>query len=141
MEALKAAIYRRAEEIYNRAMQEAMKNSGEGFLALGLAYVNFAKRETNLFRFLFMANAFRQGSAAGIAGSTTGDDTVIALICRMTGLDASKARELYTGLWFTTHGIASLLSTNSCTLSDAETERILKTAFAGYLHMLREEGK
>ena len=135
---LKAATYKRAEEIYNMAMMESMKNSDEGFLALGVAYVNFAKTETNLFRLLFMSNVFNQGSAADIAGSTAGDDKVIALICDETGLDTLKARELYTGIWFTTHGIASLLSTNRCTLGDDETKRVLKHVFKGLLHTLTE---
>ena len=138
MEELKAATYKRAEEIYNAVMIESMENSNEGFLALGSAYVNFAKTETNLFRLLFMSNAFSQGCAADIAGSTTGDNEVIDLICKDTGLDASKAQELYTGLWFTTHGIASLLATNSCTLTDDETKRILKNMFEGLLDSLRK---
>ena len=141
MEDLKAAIYKRAEEIYNMAMMESMKNNDEGLLALGLAYVNFAKTETNLFRLLFMSNVFNQGSAADIAGSTTDDDKVIALLCETTGLDISKAQELYTGMWFTTHGIASLLSTNSCTLTDDETKRVLKNVFEGLLHSLRREAE
>ena len=137
MEDLKAAAYKRAEEIYNTAMMEAIKNSNEGFLALGLAYVNFAKTETNLFRLLFMSNVFNQGSAADIVGSTTGDDEVIALICEKTGLGVSKAQELHTGVWFATHGIASLLATNSCTLTDDETRQVLKNVFEGLLHSLK----
>ena len=138
MEDLKAAIYKRAEEIYNTAMMEATKNSNESLPALGLAYVNFAKTETNLFRLLFMSNVFNQGSAANIVGSTTGDDKVIALICEKTGFGVPKAQELYTGVWFTTHGIASLLATNSCTLTDDETRRVLKNVFEGLLHSLNE---
>jgi len=143
MDDLKSAIYKRAEEIYNKAMIAALKNSGEDifvFLAMGLAYIDFAKTETNLFRLLFMSNAFNQGSAADIAGNTAGDEKVIALISTSTGLDAKKAQELYTGLWFTTHGIASLLATNSCTLTEDETERILRNVFKGLLHSLKDGG-
>jgi hypothetical protein len=118
-----------------------MKNSDDGFLALGLAYVNFAKAETNLFRLLFMSNVFNQGSATDIVGSTPGDEEVIALICEATGLDVSKAQELHTGVWFTAHGIASLLSTNSCTLNDDETKQVLKNVFEGLHYALKMEGK
>ena len=140
MEELKAATYKRAEEIYNTAMMESMQNISNGFLALGLAYVNFAKTETNLFRFLFMSNAFNHGRATDIAGTTTGDNEVIALICESTGLDVSKAQELYTGMWFTTHGIASLLSMNSCTLTDEEIKRVLKNVFDGLILSLKNGG-
>ena len=141
MEELKVATYKRAEEMYNMAMTESMKNSSNGFLALGLAYINFAKTETNLFRLLFMSNALNHGSAADIAGTTTGDNEVIALICESTDLDTSKAQELYTGMWFTTHGIASLLSTNRCTLSDDEIKRVLTNVFDGLLLSLRKLGE
>ena len=141
MEELKAATYKRAEEIYNMAMMESMKNSDNGFLALGFAYISFAKTETNLFRLLFMSNAFNHGSVTDIPGTTTGDNEVIALICESTDLDASKAQELYTGIWLTTHGIASLLSTNSCTLTDDEIKRVLKNVFDGLLLSLRKMGE
>ena len=136
MEDLKAATYKRAEEIYNTIMMESLKKSDDGLLAMGLVYVNFAKTETNLFRLLFMSNVFNQGHAVDIVGTTAGDDEVITLICETTGLDTSKARELYTGIWFTTHGIASLLSMNNCTLTDDETKQVLKNVFEGLLYSL-----
>jgi len=139
MDEVRAAVYKGAEEIYNRAMMTAMHESGEGFLAMGIAYVLFAKTEKNLFRLLFMSGAFNQGSAADIAGSTQGDDEVIALISSMTGIAKAKAQELFTAIWFTVHGMASLLATNSCTLSDEETRRILKMTFEGLCHSLKTE--
>ena len=142
MEELKEAVYKHAGEIFNSTLLNSMDNSKEGFLALGLAYINFAKTDTNLFRMLFMTNVFDQGSLSDIAGSTTGDDEVIAVICEATGLNTSKAQELYTGIWFTAHGIASLISTNSCTLTDEEIKKVLKSVFTGILYSLKEnEGK
>ena len=119
-------------------MLEALNSEGNGFQEMGLAYVNFAKNERHLFQLLFMSDVFNQGSAADIAGSTTGDDSVLALIGNTTGLDTSKAQELYTGIWFTTHGIASLLATNSCTLSNEETRKILSLVFEGLLYSLKK---
>jgi len=124
--------------MFNTTRLESLGNSKEGFLALGLAYINFAKTETNLFRMLFMTNMFNQGSLTDITGATTDDDVVIAVICQATGLSASKAQELYTGVWFTAHGIASLVSTNSCTLTDEEIKKVLKNVFVGILRSLKE---
>ena len=87
---------------------------------------------------LFMTNMFNQGNLADIAGATSGDDVVIAVISQATGLSASKAQELYTGVWFTAHGIASLVSTNNCTLTDDEARKVLMNVFAGILRSLKE---
>jgi len=138
MDDLKAATYKRAEEIFSKTMMKAMENSDDGFLALGEAYVAFAKEESNLFKLLFMSNVFSQGSAKDIVGSTKGDGEVIALICETTDLDISKAQEFYTSIWFTTHGIASLLATNNCKLTEEETRRVLKNVYQGLLYSLKE---
>lgn len=139
MDELKTAVYAHAEEIYNTVMFNALENSGEGFLGMGLAYINFAKAEPNIFRLLFMSNVFSKGSAADIAGTTKGDDEVIALISNLTGLSKSKSQELYTGIWFTTHGMASLLATNNCTLSNEEIKKILNHTFEGLLNSIKNE--
>ena len=87
------------------------------------------------------SNAATQGSAMEIAGTTAGDDIVLSMLCDETGLDVSKAKELYTGLWFLIHGMASLLVYNSCTLSDDEIKRVLKNTYDGYVYVLSKGGR
>lgn len=140
MEELKAVVYKHAEELYNRIMFDALENSGEGFLGMGLAYINFTKSEKNIFRLLFMSNVFNTGSAADIAGTTKGDDEVIDLISNLTGLSCFESQELYTGIWFTTHGIASLLATNNCTLSNEEIKKILNHTYEGLIYSIKKQG-
>lgn len=137
MDELKITVYKHAEETFNTVMTNALKNSG--FRGTGLAYVNFAKSEPNLFRLLFMSNAFNHGRAVDIPGTTKGDDEVIALICNLTGLNKSKSQELYAGIWFTAHGMASLLATNSCTLSNEEIGKILNHTYEGLLYSIKNE--
>lgn len=139
MDDLFSAVYKRTEEIHEAFMVAAMESSEDKFLATGLAYINFAKTEKNLFRLLFMSDAFNQGNAMDIAGTMQGDDTVIALIGETTGLSKSKSRELLNAIWFTVHGIASLLATNSCRLSDDEAKRILRNAFEGLIYTLKNQ--
>lgn len=140
MEELKAVVYKHAEEIYNSVMFDALESSSEGFLGMGLAYINFAKSEQNIFRVLFMSNVFNSGSAADIAGSTNGDDEVIDLISKLSGLTKSESQELFEGIWFTTHGMASLLATNNCTLSNEEINKILKHTYEGLVYSIRKQG-
>lgn len=139
MEGLRTAVYKKAENIYNERMLSAGEHNGDGFLNMGLAYIDFAKKEKNLFKLLFMSDAFREQSIMNIAGTTEGDDEVLEMLCQRTGLSKKAAQELYTGIWLTTHGIASMLATNNCRFSDEENRRLLNNSFMGLLRKLKNE--
>ncbi len=139
MDGLKLAVYKLAEDIYNTRMFEAGENSKDGFLAMGLTYIEFAKSEKNLFKLLFMTDAFKENSLMEIVGSTQGDDEVIGMICQMTGLSTEAGRELYAGIWLTTHGIAAMFATNSCKFKDEEIRRLLNNSFMGLVMKLKKE--
>lgn len=139
MEGLKSEVYKEAEKLYNAKMIEAMNDADDGFQKMGLAYIEFAKNEKNLFKLLFMSDVFDGKSMLEIVGSTEGDDEVIEMLCMMTGLNAEHAKELYAGLWLTTHGIATMYATNNCRFSDAEIQRLLGNSFMGTVMILKEE--
>lgn len=141
MEELREAICTYAEQLYNTAMLTAMQSGGNGFLAMGLAYIGFARTEKKLFQLLFMSGRLQQEKVGEIAGTTEGDDQVIAMIGSMTGLSADQARKLYAGIWYTTHGIASLVATNSSTMDDEEAQAVLGSVFKGLLVTLKKEGE
>jgi len=140
MEELKAAVQAQAEQLYNTAMMEGLQG-GEGFLDMGLAYIRFARTEKKLFQLLFMSGAFQQEKAAEIAGTTEGDEEIIRMIAQMAGLSRDQAQRLYSGIWFTTHGISALLATNGSTMDDAEANRILRDVYKGILISLKQESE
>lgn len=139
MDGLKVEVYKKIEKIYNETMYEAMSDSDNGFLNMGLAYIEFAKKEKNLFKLLFMSDAFESKSMLEIVGSTEGDDDVIEMISKMTGLSTQLSKELYAGIWLTTHGIASMYATNNCCFSDGEIRRLLDNSFKGLMMKLKSE--
>lgn len=138
MEGLKTAVYKSAEQIYNQRMQYALENEEDGFLGMGLAYIDFAKNERNLFKLLFMTEAFRDQSLMDIVGSTEGDDEVIEMLCQRIGLSVAAAKELYIGTWLTTHGIACMYAANNCTFSDKDNKRLLDNSFKGLVLKLKK---
>lgn len=139
MEGLKNAVYKKAESIYNLSMLKALQQNENGFHQMGLTYIDFAKNEKNLFRLLFMSDAFREQSMLDIVGNTEGDDEVIELLCQNTGLSPQGAKEIYAGIWLTTHGIASMFATNSCRFNDDEISRLLNNSFMGLVMKLKRE--
>lgn len=139
MEDLKAAVLQEAEQLYNTAMWAGLQTSGEDFLGMGMAYIDFARTEPQLFQLLFMSSSMIQGDLAGIAGMTEGDDQVIAFLSSKTGLSLEEAQKLYTTLWFAVHGIASLLATNGCKINEQETRSVLRHTFKGVIYSLKQE--
>lgn len=139
MDGLKAAVYKTAESLYNERMLSGSAHTGDAFLDMGLAYVYFAQEEKNLFRLLFMSDAFGNQSIGDIAGSTEGDDAILEMLCQRTKLSKKAAQELYTGIWLTTHGIAAMFATNSCRFNDEEIRRFLNNSFMGLLLKLKNE--
>lgn len=141
MEELREALYTYAEHLYNSVMLAAMQGGENGFLEMGLAYIRFARTEKKLFQLLFMSNRLQQEKVADIAGSAEEDDQVIAMIGSMTGLSPDLSRKLFAGIWYTTHGIASLVATNSSTMDDAEARDVLVNVFTGLLVVFKKEGE
>lgn len=139
MEGLKRAVYKKVEDIYNVRMLNAGEDKENGFLNMGLTYIDFAKNEKNLFKLLFMSDAFREQSIMDIVGNTEGDDEIIEMLCQMTGLSMKGAKELYAGIWITTHGIASMFATNNCRFSDEENRRLINNSFMGLIMKLKNE--
>lgn len=139
MEGLKSAVYKKAESIYNERMLTAGEHSDDEFLNMGLTYIDFAKNEKNLFKLLFMSDAFREQSIMDIVGSTEEDEEVIDMLCQLSGLSEKAAKELYAGIWITTHGIASMFATNNCRFSDEENRRLLHNSFTGLVLKLKNE--
>lgn len=141
MEGLKRAVYKETENIYTKAMVQALNQPENGFLTMGLAYINFAKNEKNLFKLLFMSDIFQTVSIMDIVGSTKGDDEVMEMLCKQTGLQVKGAKELYAGIWLTTHGIASMFATNNCRFSEEENKNFLRNSFQGLVMQLKKEEK
>jgi AcrR family transcriptional regulator len=139
MEGLKRAVYKKVENIYNERMLSAGEHSDDGFLNMGLTYIDFAKNEKNLFKLLFMSDAFREQSIMDIVVNTEGYYQIIEMLCQMTGLSMKAAKELYAGIWITTHGIASMFATNNCRFSDEENRRLLNNSFMGLVMKLKNE--
>ena len=139
MDGLKTALYKKVEAIYNQKMKDICNEKEGWFGAMGMAYINFAKREPNFFKLLFMTDTFGEKSLMEIVGSTEGDDKVIEGLSAQTGLSAERSKELYAGAWIATHGIASLYATNNCSFSEDEIKRMLENAFFGLVMKLRKE--
>ena len=109
------------------------------FLGMGLAYIEFAKTEKNLFKFLFMSDGFKGKS---VLDMIKGDENqeIIHVIEGMTGLNFENAEQLFLGIWLITHGIAAMMATNDCDFSEELIIKLLKDSFSGMKYQLSIRG-
>lgn len=133
MESLKETVYQKANLLFEEQLNRGLASHPIPFLGMGLAYIDFARGEKELFKFLFMSDALPSKEMVNLA-SDEANKPIVAIIAQMTGLDHRKAEQIFLGIWLMVHGIASMMATNECTLDDAQIETLLKHTFTGLKH-------
>jgi AcrR family transcriptional regulator len=130
MSELKKDLFGYIEKFYNQFMENRMTSS-DLFLSIGLAYIQFARTECNLFHMLFMAQNFELNDLMDLINQEDNRE-IIRGITLSSGLDEAGAKELYLNIWLFTHGIATMVSMNNVRLSDEQIGRMLKEAYIAF---------
>lgn len=137
MDNLRSEIVKTANAEYNRYLLTEIKGL-QKYKAIGWNYIRFAKEQPELFKLLFMAD--RQ-SQTDISNSNLDDNKsyILSLITEQTGLDETKANELYVDMWLFSHGIAAMLVTKTVKLSDETISQMLTDMYLGLLNRFKGE--
>lgn len=138
MENLKRELRDKARDIYDAYTQRGMESHRIPFLGIGLAYVEFAQKEKNLFKLLFMSDEFKGQSIIDMIHDEE-NQGIVQMVSGMTGLSLDRAEQLFLDIWLMTHGIASLVATNDFDVKEGQIEKILKDAFLGIKYQLSTE--
>lgn len=125
MDGLKKELKAFAERAYAARVDALLAGGGcKPYEAYGLGYVQFARAEKHLFRFLYSGE--RQGR-------TDIEDVhlprIIATIGAEYGYDEATARALHTHMAVYSYGLAFLVNTGYAMLDDAEIAAHLQTEF------------
>lgn len=115
-------------EVYAQYIHRGRMLSNLPYLSSGLAYVQFAMEEPELFQMLFMRDRVSDGTLNEENQDST-LDYVLSLVMRSTALDLEDARRFHIHLWIYTHGMASMLATKFLILSMEEVEQKLRDAY------------
>ncbi len=135
MENLKKELYGRAGEIHSEYMEQGLRLHQIPFLGMGIAYIDFARKEKNLFKFLFMSEEIKGIGFLEMIKQEENQE-IVTLIAQMTGLKRERAEELFMDIWLMVQGIASLVATNDFEVSEEQIEKILKDSFLGFKYQL-----
>ena len=134
MDELKDTVY---EDVYG--IQKKYLTNGEShqvpFIGVGLSYIEFATKEKNLFKFLFMSTNSKYNNILAMAETEEGKK-YIEMIEKSTGLSKTSSKQIYINTWLIIHGIASMMATTNSELSKEEIETIIFDAFKGYRQAL-----
>lgn len=134
MDDLKKTVYEDVYEIQKKYLTNG-ENHQVPFIGVGLSYIEFAQKEKNLFKFLFMTTNSKYNNILAMAETEEGLK-YIEMIEKSTGLSKSSSKQIYINTWLIIHGIASMMATTNSELSPSEIETIIFDAFKGYRQAL-----
>ena len=125
---LKADLFVMVSEYHARCFDK-VETGKNLFLNVGLAYIDFAIEEPNLFRMLFMSNSF---IGKGIFEFTAGgcNDHITNAIPDILKQNSKEANRIFTDMWLYAHGIASMAVMNQLDLERSEIESMIKNMFS-----------
>lgn len=109
MEDLKNEVIRAADALYQARLRQAMSEGRyPPYKASGIAYIQFAQKEKELFKLLFMRD--RTGEETGDERAELGP--ILALIMENLELNEEDALRFHMETWVYVHGIAAMIATS-----------------------------
>ena len=134
MEELRLSVVERADALCQEYRKlEVERGKFPEYKANGMAYIQFAKEEKELFKLLYM----RDRSDEIISEQADIDDTMEQLVQKNTGLENNAAKLFHLEMWAYVHGIASMLATG---FLDLDRELISKMLTDSYLGLRKQYG-
>ena len=127
MDELNVELTKAAYGVYQSFIdREVKKERYPIYKAYGMAYICFAREESELFKLLFMCD--RRG-----AESAPNSDfyASVEMIMSANGFDRARAELFHLEVWSATHGIATMIATAFLDLGEELISRILSDVYNG----------
>lgn len=131
MEELESALFQLAVEYFWMYYEESNRDNDIPFVNLGLAYINFARENNNLFRLLFMAEKRHGKTVYEILDGET--QNIQKEIERAREYGCMTPEEIFMKMWIFIHGAATLEMTGDLTVGVEGLTDLLETAFRSFL--------
>lgn len=141
VEKLREDILERAGEYHTEYIIKSSMGKSEPMLGIGLSYIRFAQEERNLFRFIFQSGSLSDISFGDMVAQNV-PEPVIASLQMQSGISGEEAMEVFTALFISVHGFASLVANNALPYDESYCARILTEIYNGITEYKRmEKGK
>ena len=126
MEQIKDEVARLAMDMYARHIAEGAASAPVSYKGTGLAYIDFARREPQLFKLLFMQDRV-SNPVVEIEDPSLG--LVISTLMERIRLSREQAQEFHMNMWVFVHGLAVMTATKYMSFTDEELSRMLSAEF------------
>lgn len=135
MEGLFVAV---AKEVKRMYIENAtfFKNEEYRTAYYGVAYVEFALKEYNLFEFIF-ANKMVKYNDINEMARQPNSEGLIENFMKITGLSKEQARELHFKLWMSIHGLANMASVSGACIRKEEIVKYVLEVFEANVEFIR----
>ncbi len=113
----------------------AQKSRNPAYLGLALSYVEFARREKNLFELIASVDDFGTQTVTEFLKSDEGK----RILDRIKGnreVSDAKGRELFTMFWMFVHGMAALIAGNRVEFTEREVKSYITKAYDGFVSVV-----
>ena len=128
MAQLREAVIARAQACMAEYTERAVQSvEYPPYKAIGMAYVEFAREEKELFRLLYM----RDRSGEETAENREALAPVLDIIQKNTGLDREKAYLFHIEQWVFVHGIATMLATSYLDIDKETVSSVITDCYQG----------
>lgn len=137
MEEIREEVYRKADEYHSEYLMRVNGAEKNPSVDIWKNYIRFSVSERNLFRFLFQSNAF-SGRMQGLVD----DERLVPVIQAMgkkTGIGTADVKKLFACIFYSVHGVSSLLANNSMEYDEDELEATINTIMRGVRKELENE--
>lgn len=136
VEELNKELYFKIEKYFYKYLMDNMREDIPKYKQVGINYIKFAKEEKKLFQMLFMTKTeYLPDEFVSSAGN---DYMHLKDIIRLsTDLKDEDINKFHIKMWIFTHGIASLVASDTVQFSDKQIQELLSHEFQAL--MLLEE--
>ncbi len=136
MEAVQTAVRQAAEQEYSRYVQETIRSGRyPPYKASGMAYIQFALEERELFKLLFLRDRSREPNW---------DDRdsvrpILAILQEKLNITEDEAAWFHTEMWLLVHGIATAITTSYLVWKEDEVSKILTDVYSSLADRFRRK--
>ncbi len=130
MEELYADLFAKALASFEEYVLSFPKTTVVPFVSLGNAYIGFAQKYPNVFKFIFLTNERYGRSLYDMINGENGN--VTKEIQAATSQGTANAGELFMKMWMFIQGAACMSLTGDYDLGENETVSMLKDAYQAF---------
>ncbi len=126
MEELKKEVLNKILDVYHNYMLQGIDKE-KPYKEIGKNYIRFAKEEPKLFQIIFMSG--KSLSPETLVTCDSVFSSIKQTIKEAANLKSEDIRNFHIKMWIFTHGIATLIATNTCDFTNEQISNLLTEEF------------